>query len=392
MRFPQLNLGIRNNFTAVFGNRDLTLLLISNIGLWCGAHFIIILSPLLIVKLGGSILDTGLVFAISGAGSMLFIIPSGIVTDIINRKKIILFGLVLSAVVSFLFTRINEWFMMIPLLILFRWSFSLNFLPRFALITDRTNSKNRAGVFGIMRIGFPIGGFLGLLGGGILIDTLGWASTLSIITIVIAASIIPALFIQENDKRKRSRDQFKFERRTFRTLITFLFITALVSTSVAALQPLLPIHLIEKFGANNTMVGVFFAISYLPFFTQMYSGAFADKFGKKKILLSALGMMVPLYVILSTAGEYFHLALIYAFINLFYSMVDPASQAFLMDKTPTNIRGLATSMVAMGARVGYTIGPGIGAYLWATFNPSATFYASTLLIAITIPLILTIKE
>ena len=189
---------IFNNLNQVFiQNKSLALLFFSTIGFFWAMELVFLLSPLFMKNLGATIFEIGLVYSISGLGTAFLAIPGGLLSDKIGQKVVIIISLILCAISSFLFTLSNTWMILIPLMLIFRSSQSLNLPARNTFISNNTDNKNRAGIFGIMELGFPIGGALGPLLGGLLIDIMGWNFTFYMVTAVSLLSIVPIYFLQE---------------------------------------------------------------------------------------------------------------------------------------------------------------------------------------------------
>jgi MFS family permease len=55
-------------------------------------------------------------------------------------------------------------------------------------------------------------------------------------------------------------------------------------------------------------------------------------------------------------------------------------------------RGFVTGIRQMGVRLGFTVGPAIGGALWATFGASSSFYASAILILVSMAFLIRVKE
>ncbi len=70
----------------------------------------------------------------------------------------------------------------------------------------------------------------------------------------------------------------------------------------------------------------------------------------------------------------------------------PSSMALLIEKIPENSRGLALGIRLTGVRLGYTIGPLLGSYMWSSYDPSFSFLLSSLISISVIPLILLIND
>jgi MFS family permease len=96
-------------------------------------------------------------------------------------------------------------------------------------------------------------------------------------------------------------------------------------------------------------------------------------------------------------GNYILLVIVYMLINASWSMTWPSSVAYLVDSVPKPKRSIAISIRQTGIRLGFTIGPLIGGYLWHMFEqgtvpPTFPFYISSLFFALSIPTILSLKN
>ena len=384
---------ILNNLNQVFfKNKSLALIFFSTIGFFWAMELVFLLSPLFIKNLGATTFEIGLVYSISGLGTAFLAIPGGLLSDKIGQKIVIIISLILCAISSFLFTLSNTWVILIPLMLIFRSSQSLNLPARNAFISDNTDHNNRAGIFGIMELGFPIGGALGPLLGGVLVDIMGWNFTFYMVTVVSLLSIVPIYFLQESKSNSQlinvtTKDKIQ----TFRSSFLFFGISLMIATSFGVVEPLIPLYLTQNFGTSPTNVGLFFSVTYLAFLTQIFAGSIADKFGKKRILLLSSIILSPLFLFASIADSYLQLMIIFSLLYLSWSATMPSSMALLIEKIPENSRGLALGIRLTGVRLGFTIGPLLGSLIWS-YDPSSSFLLSSLISISVIPLILLIKD
>jgi len=83
--------------------------------------------------------------------------------------------------------------------------------------------------------------------------------------------------------------------------------------------------------------------------------------------------------------------LIYMDITSLWSTIWPASIAYLILITPASKRGLMVGIRQMAVRLGFTVGPLIGGFLWDNLDPTVSFYAGIFFFAASFILILLLK-
>ena len=361
-----------------------------------GHELVIVLSPLYIKSIGGSILQIGLIFSVSSLGVVFLTIPGGIISDKFGRKRLALIAILFAATGSSLLPLAGNWLTLLPLMFVFMSSNAL-FLPaRHALIADNLSRKNMAGIMGIMFTSYPIGAILGPLVGGWVVDLFGWPSVYYMATLIILLSTLPLLLLKETGENIHARSlrslKTDFERDALRIILPIVLITAIMHTALSMTKTLLPLYLVNNFMANETTVGLFFTLTSIPYLGMALTGALADKIGGKRTMIPALAFMAPIFILCGLASSYNDLVIRYLLLTISLSLIIPATQAILISQTSPKIRGLASATRGTGLSLGIAVGPTIGASLWETFDPSTPFYVAAMIVLITLPIALLVKD
>jgi DHA1 family multidrug resistance protein-like MFS transporter len=365
-------------------NRNLKALFLINVTASLSSSLIYPLFPLFLNGMGTTIENISLVLFTGGAAATVLLIPSGLLSDRFRRRNLLILSSVMSASAAFYLTTVTSWEYSILGIMLLLSSSSV-FLPtRHTLIADNTDPNSMTTAFSVMNVAWPIGSIIGPVLGGFLADSFGWNYTFYAATLVSLLSIIPTFFFRRTYKGDKRRDKKKTEPAFFgRGFIIFLFVFVLfqifASAAMGILDPVVPLYLTQTFYVDKTEVGFLFSMGtgVATLLAQVPSAMLANKYGRKKILAYSILPLSFLMLLWPIMQSFLTITVLYMFIGGLWSMTWPVAVSFLMTLTPTLQRGFVVSIRQTAVRLGFTIGPLIGGYLWATYEPKTPFYVSS---------------
>lgn len=378
--------------------RDLWLLFALNIAIGFSAQFITPLFPLYLEGLGASEMEIGLVLSLASILATAMMIPSGLMMNRIGKKRTLLVSVGLAALPPLLISFLDDWRWVTPLYMIFSASFSFFIVSRMAMISESATPRNRATLFGVMNLAWPIGGLVAPTLSGFLVENFGWAPIFQVTTLIMAASLIPTLRLEEpaapieveqvTAKRPSILDR---EYLPFMTLI-FLF-HFLVGMMEGMIGTVLPLFLKNQIMISESLIGLFFtASSILILILQIPSGRLADRYGRKKVLVLSL---LPIPLLLGAwlfVDDWLVLLVLYAAASGLRSMTWPSSLALLADFIPSELMGSALGVRMMSMRLGSTVAPVLAVYLYSNVGYRSPFLASAALVALSIVIALAFKE
>jgi predicted MFS family arabinose efflux permease len=265
-------------------------------------------------------------------------------------------------------------------MLLYGTVFSTFIITRMALIAEHSTTANRAQLYGWMNITWSISNFAGPLLAGVLVETGGWlllflvATGLAALTLPLIARLpeessshrIPAATMQRSWHAVRDPP-------TLRVITMIAGIQLAMCTGMGVISPVLPLYLTEIYAASPAQVGVFLSlgVGVATILTQIPSGLLADRYGSWRVLTACAVATPLLYVIASAITQYDVLILVYMAINGAWSMTWPSSMAHLVNAIPPTARSLGIGIRQTAVRLGFTIGPLLGGYLWSLYEGSA---------------------
>ena len=385
-------------------NRVLLLLFILNILFAFNMNLVTPLQPLFIENLGANVLEIGLVISLQGLVSTILMIPSGLFMRKIGEKRMLLISSSISMISLLFYTFSRGWQELLPWAIMYGSIFSTFIVTRMSIIADHSSTENRATTYGLMNMTWSFGILLGPLIAGLLVDTYGWNPLFYLASFISVLSLIPALFlkgdkiiIKESDKKEDPL--LAFDSNPLRVISLFFLMQFAMCAGMGVINITIPLYLIEVFSTSATQVGLFISVGVglSTLLTQIPSGLIADKFGNKKVMLYCASITALLYLLAPLIGNYLLLVVVYMLINASWSMTWPSSVAYLVDSVPKSKRSIAISIRQTAIRLGFTIGPLIGGYLWymyelGTVLSTFPFYISALFFGLSIPAILFLKN
>jgi MFS family permease len=110
--------------------------------------------------------------------------------------------------------------------------------------------------------------------------------------------------------------------------------------------------------------------------TQIPSGTIADRFGRKRTVLTLIGLLPFLYASWHFIEDWRILLVINTFAFGLWSMTWPATLTLLSGSVPTKLVGAAFGVNTTGNRLGFTIGPLIASYFYVNYFSTAPFLVS----------------
>jgi MFS family permease len=385
-------------------NRVLLLLFIINILFAFNMNMVTPLQSLFIENLGANALEIGLVISVQGLVSTILMIPSGLFLGKIGKKRMLLISSIISMLSLLLFTVSQGWQELLPWAIIYGSIFSTFIVTRMSIIADHSSTESRATTYGLMNITWSIGSLLGPLIAGLVVDLLGWNPLFYLASFISFLSLIPTLFFKGDaiplkKSGRKEESLLVFDAKTVRVISLFFLVQFTMCTGMGVINIIMPLYLIEVFRTSTTQIGLFLSVGvvFSTLLTQIPSGLVADKFGHKKVILSCALITALLYILAPLMDDYLRLIVVYMFINASWSMTWPSSVAYLVDSVPKSKRSIAISIRQTAIRLGFTIGPLIGGYVWylyelGTVLPTFAFYVSAVFFGLSIPSILFLKN
>lgn len=378
-------------------DRNLSLLFALNLSVSFSTQLIQPLFPLYLESLRASVVETGLVISLSSVAATALMLPSGMLIDRVGKKRMLLISVILAAIPPVFISMLKDWRLVIPFFMCFSSSFSFFVPARMALIAESATQENRATLFGLMNIAWPIGGIVSPVVSGYVVESFGWGFCFLTAAAINAASLIPTFLLKEQrleiGTRTEAGHASLLDRQYLPLMILFFAFHLAMTTGIGCVNMILPIFLRDQFELSYHLVGLFFTgSSVLMLLTQIPSGFLADRYGEKRLIVVCIAALPLLFGLWPLVGSWIVLLIIFAVGIGLWSMTWPATLALLSESVPSEARGTAFGIRMTGVRLGFTIGPILSGVLYGTYGRSSPFLAATLFYLLGIPLSLLLKD
>ena len=177
-------------------------------------------------------------------------------------------------------------------------------------------------------------------------------------------------------------------------LAAFILAHIVGNTARGILNTVIPFYITDIFHKNEADVGLFFSVGLgvAMLITQVPSGLLADKLGRKRVMVYAVALTPLMPLLLTLSNDYIIAIILYTAVTGLWSMTWPASVAYLIDLAATSRRGFIVGLRQMAVRLGFTVGPIVGGYIWDVIGPMASFYATSIFFAVSLMFLLMLKE
>ena len=345
-----------------------------------GSEMIYPLVPLFLANvLGVSKSAIGLIEGVAESTASILKVFSGYLSDRIgNRKWLMVAGYGLSTLTRPIVALATTWHHVFAFRFFDRFGKGIRGAPRDALIAESTEKEFLGRAFSFHRsldtMGAVVGPALAFFLLGISSNDYRTVFWLSIIPGIIAVLLI-IFFITETSKPATELSQRpKFTLKHFDWRFKFFVIIAAIFALGNSSDVFLILRAEEK-GVPAVMIPVVYLLFNLVYsMSAIPAGIAADRFGKKRVILTGFVLFALLYYGFAVAADATAIWILFGFYGVFMGLTEGIQKAFLATIIPQQFK--ATAFGVYNTIVGIAMLPAslIGGWLWDHVSPSATFY------------------
>ncbi|OGS55584.1 MAG: hypothetical protein A3K60_07745 [Euryarchaeota archaeon RBG_19FT_COMBO_56_21] len=374
--------------------RNVNLLATLDMIISLGFGLIMPLFPLYLKYLAGGTaevgLQVGILFSSFVLTRALLAAPFGNLSDRLGRKRIILIGSILYAVLAILFTIPEDWYGLVFVRAFQGVASAMVWPVSEALVIDSTPAHMRGASMGKLVMGANLGMVIGPFAGGALYAlayyTLGFSegdsyrfpfyftSVLALIGAFLTWRYVTDAVAPHEQKTKLSfRALLKphgLDAQGLRNLRVLYANAAMEGFAISGIGPLMVLFLTFKFpdlevATIPLLVGLAMGLGVMVAYP---SGRLADRIGKKKLFVVG-GYVSFMGTILIPYG--WALAPVILFLtmrSMAFQVASPALRALQADNVPEEIRGRLIGMLESMSNFGSVMGAPVGGLLWDYYH------------------------
>ena len=255
------------------------------------------------------------------------------------------------------------------------------------LVSTSTPRAHLGYALGMMQSAMMVGAAVGMIGGGALIDGIGYRDTFLIAgVVVVLAGLSVQIWVREDFQPDRSRGETKrksgviADTRAFLRLKPFrIVLVCLMLTQFAfgVIMPVVPLFLQQLAGEEDilTLAGVIFSLMGLfGAVSSVVFGRWSEYFGARQTLLGGLASTAVLLVLQGLSISVLMLGVLMVLAGLATGAIRPVTSSIITRIVAEEDRGKAFGIVTSATAFGWALGPTVGAYIGATWGFRTVFF------------------
>jgi len=367
--------------------------------------------PLFALYLGAGPEAIGLAVGISTVTGIFFKLPAGALSDVIGRKRTMLIGLIVFALMPFSYLLVKDYYLLVVIRFLHGLATAIYGPVSMAVVADISGGKkgemlswfSSVTIIGNL-LGAPLGGFILYRASGNSLSLADFHNAYLASGFAGMMSLLLAIGILKGEEKKTNGTSLRESFLRFiagikevisdkRVVITSNM-EGLQNLTVGALEAFLPIYAVKVAGLNEFQAGLLWGIQVVAtIISKPVMGKISDRYGRR--LLIAVGMFlcaasfgaVPLF-------RDFYLLMIAAIIFGFgEAFVTSSSAALIADLCKEKHFGTAMGTFGTIFDIGHASGPILAGVLIAKFDYLYSFWIMSALLVLAVPVFaINVKE
>jgi MFS family permease len=340
-------------------------------------------------KFGIGMTQAGLILGAFSLFGLLGSMAGGALTDRFGRRRLILFGLVFSALSTLTLGLVKTLSGLYPLIVVIGLLSNIAGPAHDAMIADLLPENKRSEGFGILRVVGNLAWIIGPTVGGLVA-----ARSFFMLFVIdsIMSCIVAAMFYKLIPETKPVTLEEKNHETIWQTMAgyrhvlrDFAFMAFLVASilMLAVYQQMyntLPVYLRDSHGFTPSAYGFFLTISAI---TVVVFQFWVTRLIKRRppFLMMALGTVFYAigFSMIGFISAYILFLLASVVITIGEMILMPTSQALAANFAPTEMRGRYMAVYGLCWAIPSMIGPGAGGYILDYFNPNLLWYGGGVL-------------
>jgi DHA1 family multidrug resistance protein-like MFS transporter len=362
--------------------------------------------PLFALYLGAGPEAIGLVVGISTVTGIFFKLPAGAVSDLIGRKKTLLAGLVVFAVIPFTYLLVNNYQLLILIRFMHGFATAIYGPVAMAVVMDAAGGRkgemlswfSSVTIIGNL-VGAPVGGFIlyrlatgapALLDFQVVYLVSGAAGFLSL--------ALALMVLRDKETVERSQGLQEALRRfaagikevlSDRRVVVTSSMEGLQNLTVGALEAFLPIYAVTVVGLNEFQAGLLWGVQVLvTILSKPLMGRISDRYGRRPLINGGMVLCALSFGAIPLLHNFYLLLITATFFGLGEALVTSSSAALVADICQERHFGTAMGTFGTIFDVGHASGPIVAGLLLARMDYLPAFWIMGAVLLASIPVFL----
>jgi len=325
--------------------------------LYFGSFYLLLPTiPQFVASLGGTTSQIGIVVGLFTMASVVLRPYFGKMADGYGRKKVMLFGAGLFALLFAIYSQVHDIVPLYLLRVMHGIAHGSYLAASYAYIADLAPLKRRGEVMGVYGIANVVAMALFPAWGNMIITSTNDFSRLFFFSVVTASAAFLAVFfideIKPEEHEKQTVSIWAIGRQPAVLVASLTLFTA--ATVYGTVITFLPVYAPRQ-GISD--IGIFFTTyAIFTFISRVVAGKLSDRYGRRKVILPFLTLLAIATFLLPFLDNVSLLLIIGGCFGLGFGAFMPALNAFVVDRTLPHERASALAFFTSFMDIGITTG------------------------------------
>lgn len=359
--------------------------------------------PLFALYLGAGPEAIGFAVGISTVTGIFFKLPAGALSDVIGRKKTMLIGLVVFAVMPFAYLLIKDYSLLIIVRFIHGLATAIYGPVSMAVVADFAG-KNKGAMLSWFSSVTIIGNLIGAPLGGFILYSLNAGSpsiaefqTVYIVSGIagIASLLIALKLLTQGEKVEKGKGLNGLTKKFLsgikevisdkRVLITSNM-EGLQNMTVGALEAFLPIYAVKVAGLNEFQAGLLWGIQvFVTILSKPIMGRTSDRYGRKPLITAGMILCALSFGSIPLLKDFYILMLAAIVFGFGEAFVTSSSAALVADICKEKHFGTAMGTFGTIFDIGHASGPILAGFLIKQFDYLYSFWIMSAILLLSLP-------
>lgn len=364
--------------------------------------------PLFALSLGAGPEAIGFAVGISTVTGIFFKLPAGALSDIIGRKRTMLIGLVVFAVMPFTYLLVHNYGLLVIIRFIHGLATAIYGPVSMAVVADVAGARKGEMLSWFSSITI-IGNLLGAPLGGFILHHSPDASSPSLSDFQNAyllsgiagmMSLFLAINLLRGDGQGRDEKSRKEAYRRFNSgikevmsdkrIVVTSAMEGLQNLAVGALEAFLPIYAVTRAGLNEFQAGLLWGVQVMvTIIAKPVMGRTSDRFGRKPLIVAGMVLCAGAFGVVPLLEDFASLLVAATFFGFGEAFVTSSSAALVADVCKEKHFGTAMGTFGTIFDIGHASGPVLAGVLIARYDYAWSFWVLSALLLLAIPVFIT---
>ena len=331
--------------------------------------------------LGASGIYIGLIYSSFSFSRAVLQTPIGRLADKFSKKKIIVAGLIVYAVISVVYTYVTSPEMLIVVRIFHGVGSSMMMPVAMAYAMNLTPKGEEGKYMGYLNTalfsGFGAGPFIG----GYIYENYSTRAVFNIMSVLVTISLVLTIILVPDEESLGTKPKKELvplmDILRNKTLSSILIYRAVNALGRGTIMSFLPLFAVQVLGLSSTNIGIILSIGiFLNAFLQTPMGILADRVNRKALLIGGGLLSAVGYFYLVQTGTIYEIFAARMVVSLGSALSLPAVTAIIAREGREMGSGSTVGVFNTAMSLGQIVGPVFSGYLLDLYGMGSVFYFS----------------